>query len=90
MKSIRISAPYLTDDERKEAATGYTGPPADTDKLLGTWDPSEGRKFTPDPVLGALQMKPVFSGVDPAEVAHRRKRGKAAKAARRTNRKRSK
>lgn len=87
MKSYKISAPHLSDAERKAAATGYTGPAADTSKLLGKWDPSEGRTFKPSPIFAALQMKHIYAGtVDPAVVAHRRKRNKAARKSRRINR----
>ncbi|MCV7358518.1 hypothetical protein [Mycolicibacterium fluoranthenivorans] len=87
MKSIRVQGPFLSDAERKAAATGYTGPAADTSKLLGKWEPAEGRKFRPSPIFAALQGKHIYAGtVDPAVVAHRRKRNKAARRSRRINR----
>lgn len=86
MKSYRITAPFLTDQERREAATGYDGPPADTAKLLGTWDPRQ-RKISVDPIFAGLQTKPMYGGtIDPAVKAQRRKRNKAARQARKANR----
>lgn len=87
MKGIRISAPFLSDEERKEAATGYTGPAADTGKLLGKFTPGGPRRIGVDPMFAALQMKHIYGGtVDPVVVAHRRKRNKAARRSRRINR----
>lgn len=87
MKSFKISAPHLSDEERREAATGYTGPAADTGKLLGKWTPGGARKVGVDPMFAALQMKHIYGGtVDPAVVALRRKRNKAALRSRRINR----
>lgn len=87
MKSFRISAPHLSDEERREAATGYTGPAADTGKLLGGWTPGGERKIKVDPMFAALQLKHIYGGtVDPAVVAHRRKRNKAARRSRRISR----
>lgn len=86
MKSFRITAPFLSDEERKAAATGYDGPPANTDALLGTWDPST-RKIGIDPVFAGLQTKHVYAGtVDRAAVERRRKRNKAARQARKAQR----
>lgn len=85
MKSYRISAPYLTDEERREAATGYTGPAANTDQLLGKI--TRERKVKVDPILVALQGKHIYAGtVDPAVVADRRRKNKAARRSRRINR----
>jgi hypothetical protein len=87
VKSYKISAPHLSDEERREAATGYDGPAADTSKLLGKWDPSLGRRIEVSPIFTALQGKHIYGGtVDPAVVAHRRKRNKVARRSRRINR----
>lgn len=86
MKSFRITAPFLSDEERREAATGYDGPPADTSRLLGAWDPTQ-RKFTADPALAGLQAKHVYGGTtEPTVKAQRRKRNKAARRSRKANR----
>ena len=90
--SYRISAPFLTDEERREAATGYDGPPADTDALLGSWTPGGARRIkAADPLLGRLQRHDLYGGtVDGATVAERRSQNKAARKSRKINRKRSK
>lgn len=89
--SFRITAPYLTDEERHKVATGYDGPPADTGALLGTWTPGGPRKIKVDPLLGGLQRHEVYGGtVDGTTVTERRARNKAARKARRVNRKRGK
>ena len=82
MKSFRITAPHLTDEERKAAATGYDGPPANTEALLGKWDPHT-RKINIDPLFAGLQAKHIYGGTaDHTTVQHRRKRNKAARQAR--------
>lgn len=87
MRSYRVSAPHLSDAERKAAAAGPAGAPADTSKLLGKFEQGGERTFKPSPMLAALQMKHVYAGtVDPAVVAHRRKRNKVARRSRRINR----
>lgn len=84
MKSFRITAPFLTDDERREAATGYDGPPADTTALLGVWDPASRKIPVADLMVAGLQAKPMYAGTtDPTVKSLRRKRNKAARQARR-------
>lgn len=84
MKSFRITAPFLTDEERKAAATGYDGPPADVSPLLGVWDPSQRKIPVADPMIAGLQGKPLYGGTaDKQTVAERRRRNKAARQARR-------
>lgn len=90
--SFRVSAPYLSDEERHEVATGYDGPPADTEALLGTWTPGGPRRIkAADPLLGGLQRHDLYGGtVDPSTKTERRTRNKAARKARKVTRKRSK
>lgn len=84
MKSFRITAPFLTDEERKAAATGYDGPPADTTALLGTWDPTSRKIPVADLMVAGLQAKPMYAGTtDKQTVSQRRRRNKAARQARR-------
>lgn len=84
MKSFRITAPFLTDEERKAAATGYDGPPADTDALLGAWNPSQRKIPVADTMIAGLQAKPLYGGtVDRSVKTDRRRRNKAARQARR-------
>jgi hypothetical protein len=91
-KSYRVIAPFLTDEERREAATGYDGPPVDTSALLGTWTPGGPRKIkAADPMLGGLQRHDLYGGtVDRVTKADRRSKNKAARKSRKANRKRGK
>jgi hypothetical protein len=87
-KAFRITAPFLTEEERHMAAQagGLSGQTVDTEKLVGEWNPRE-RKFGVAPILHGLQSKAMYLGVDPAVVAERRRRNKQARKSRRANRK---
>lgn len=85
MKGFNVTAPFLSDAERKEAATGYDGPAADTGKLLGKWDPKEGRRFQLSPVFGALQHQVLYVRPPQHVVDERRKKGRHARRARAGN-----
>lgn len=84
-KSYKISAPYLTDAERKEVATGYTGPAADTSKLLGKFEAGGERKFQLDPMFAGLQHLNLYVRPPAKVVAERRKKGRHARRARAGN-----
>ena len=88
-KSWRISGPYLTDEERKQALApgGLSGQQVDTSKLLGKPARQTGeRVFKLNPIFAALQSKQIYAGTVPIEeVARRRKANRHARRARRGN-----
>lgn len=75
--SYRISAPYLSDEEREQVTRkgGLSG---------------EDSSDTARAMLVGLQRLPVYGGtVDPAVVAQRRRRNKAARKQRKVNARRA-
>ena len=88
-KSWRITGPYLSDEERRQALApgGLSGQDVDLTRLLGTPARQSGeRVFTPNPILVALQSKQIYGGTVPVEeVQRRRARNRHARRARRAN-----
>lgn len=85
-KSWRITGPYLSDEERKQALApgGLSGQQVDTSKLLGKPALQTGeRVFKLNPIFAALQNKAIYAGTVPVEeVARRRKANRHARRAR--------
>ncbi|MCV7065635.1 hypothetical protein H7H51_07735 [Mycolicibacterium farcinogenes] len=89
MKSYRITAPDLTDEERRQAAQagGLAGETVDISPLLGKWEPKTRKFEASSQAMVALQrLDHIYSGTDPAVIADRRRRNKAARRSRRINR----
>lgn len=88
-KSWKITGPYLSDEERKQALSpgGLSGQQVDLSKLLGKPALQTGeRVFKVAPMLAALQTWHLYAGTVPPEVvARRRARNRHARRARRGN-----
>lgn len=88
-KSWKITGPYLTDEERKQALSpgGLSGQDVDLSKLLGKPALQTGeRVFKVDPMFAALQTMHLYAGTVPPEVvARRRAKNRHARRARRGN-----
>lgn len=58
-KAIRVTAPFLTDEERHQITNepgGLSGSTADTSKLLGKWDPKNRTFPASSQAMVALQQ----------------------------------
>lgn len=86
MKGWRISAPTLTDEERRISVSelgGLSGQIVDTSPLLGKY--TGERRMRVDPMFAALQGLNLYVRPEPEVVAVRRAKGRHARRSRAGN-----